>query len=133
MEIKNMLKKWWFWVLIVILIIPYIFMISTMIKPKFEITDFSITSDTTDYTSIANTTSYSGDGLITTSDKNGVYIVALKITLKSGGGENSEKEVVDFVIVSDGKGKFSTYDYGEEGSIQKPNYDFEVVGSQKLN
>lgn len=130
---KDVLKKWWFWIIIVLIFILYAITFISNIKPNFEITDFKISSDTTDYTSIANSTTYKGNGILTTSDKKGVYIVALKQTLKSGGSEDSKKESVDMVLVSNGKGEFSTYDYGDVGKIEKPDYKFEIIGSQKIN
>lgn len=130
---KDVLKKWWFWIVIILILILYVMFFASNIKPKFEITDFKISSDTTEYTSIANSTTYKGNGILTTSDKKGVYIVVLKQTLKSGGSEDSKKEDVDIVLVSNGKGEFSTYDYGDEKKIEKPNYEFEVIGSQKVN
>lgn len=132
-EKRPIYKNWWFYIAIIVLVIPYIFMFSTLIKPSFDIMDYSITSDTTDYTGIQNTTTYKGKGFVTTSDKKGVYIVALKQTLISGGGEDTEKESVGIVIVGDGKGEFSTYDYGDVGDITKPNYEFEIIGSKKIN
>ena len=86
---KDVLKKWWFWIVIILILILYVMFFASNIKPKFEITDFKISSDTTEYTSIANSTTYKGNGILTTSDKKGVYIVALKQTLKSGGSRHS--------------------------------------------
>jgi len=111
----------------------YIIVIVSNIKPNFEITNFKISSNTTNYTSITNSTTYQGTGILTTSNKKGVYLVALKQVLKNGGSEDSEGETVKLVIVSNGKGEFSTYDYGDVGKIEKPNYEFEVIGSQKMN
>lgn len=130
---KDVLKKWWFWSIVVLILILYAMFFASNIKPKFEITDFKISSDTTEYTSITNSTSYKGNGILTTSDKKGVYIVALRRTLKSGGSEDSNKEDVNMVLVSNGKGEFSTFDYGDVGKIQKPDYEFEIIGSQKIN
>lgn len=130
---KNFYKEWWFWLVIILILILYAIIFSSNVKPNFEITDFKISSETTNYTSINNTTTYKGNGILTTSDKKGVYMVALKQTLKSGGSEDSEKESVGMVLVSNGKGEFTTYDYGDVGKIEKPDYEFEVVGSQKIN
>ena len=130
---KELIKKWWFWLIIVLIVMLCIIVLVSNVKPKFEITDFKISSDTTNYTSITNSTTYKGSGILTTPEKKGVYIVALKRILKSGGSENSEEENVEIVLVSNGKGEFSTYDYGDVGKIEKPNYEFEVIGSQKIN
>ena len=130
---KPIYKNWWFGVIFGLVFLLCVITVILNIKPKFEITDFKISSDTTNYTSIANSTTYRGNGILTTSNKKGVYIVALKQTLKSGGSENSEKETTKLIIVSNGKGEFSTYDYGDVGKIEKPSYEFEVIGSQKIN
>ena len=130
---RDVFKKWWFWLIAILILILYIIIFTSNIKPNFEVTDFKISSETTDYTSIANSTTYKGEGILTTSDKKGVYMVALKQILKSGGSEDSKKENVNIVLVSNGKGEFSTYDYGNVGKIEKPNYEFEIIGSQKIN
>lgn len=130
---RDVFKKWWFWLIAILILILYIIIFTSNIKPNFEVTDFKISSETTDYTSIANSTTYRGEGILTTSDKKGVYMVALKQILKSGGSEDSKKENVNIVLVSNGKGEFSTYDHGNVGKIEKPSYEFEIIGSQKIN
>lgn len=131
---KNLIKKWWPWLItIALIVILYVIIIVSNIKTSFEITDFKISSETTNYTYTTNTTRYEGAGILTTRDKKGVYLVALKRTLVSGGSEDSEKESVIMVVVTEGKGNFSTYDYGDEGKIEKPSYKFEVIGSTKMN
>ncbi len=134
-EKKPVYKKWWFWMIItlILILILYIMIFTSNIKPNFEVTDFKISSETTDYSSITNTTRYEGNGILTTSNKKGVYIVALKKTLTSGGSEESRQEDINMVLVSNGKGEFSTYDYGDVGKIEKPSYTFEIIGSQKIN
>lgn len=130
---KEILKKWYLYIIAVLVLILYVQLFISNIKPKFEITDYKITSETTEYTSMTNSITYDGNGILTTNDKKGVYIVALKQTLISGGSEESEEQKVGIVLVSNGKGEFSTWDYGDVGKIEKPNYKFEVIGSQKIN
>lgn len=130
---KNILKMWWFWTIIILILILYIMFFISNIKPEFEIASYKIQSETTNYTYTTNSIRYEGEGILTTSNKTGVYIVALKKKLVSGGSEESEKESVSIVIVSNGKGEFSTYDYGDVGKIERPNYEFEVIGSKKIN
>lgn len=129
---KNVLKSWKLWVGATILTIIIIFLVMILSKPKFEVVNFSMESETTEYTYTANSISYTGTGLITTQEKNGVYLVALKRILKSGGEEDSEKEYYTTVMVSNGKGEFSTFDMGDEGKIIKPEYEFEILGYIKF-
>ena len=82
-KIKMLLKKWWFWTSIVVLIILIILMI-ILNKPKFEIDDFNIEKNIIEYEYIEDSITYSGEGEITTNDKKGVYLVALKKILVEG-------------------------------------------------
>lgn len=101
-------------------------------RTSFDISDFTLESDEYEY---LEEVYYEGKGIITTRDKSGIYIVALKSTLLSGGDQEStdDKEQIEIVLVEGGKGKFSTYDSGKEEKISKPEYDFKIVGYQKLN
>jgi len=131
-KIKDIMKNVKLWIGIVLVIGVIAIVMIVLQKPKFEVTNFSIESKTTEYTSITNSTTYTGTGLITTQDKKGTYAVAVKIVLKSGGSEDSEKEHCTMVMVNNGKGEFGTYDYGNVGSISKPEYDFEILGYVKF-
>ena len=129
---KNILKDWKLWVVVGIIAIAIIIAIITMLsKTRFEITNFSMSSDTTDFTYTDNSTTYRGKGLITTQRKSGTYLVALKVNLKSGGAENSTSYCT-MVMVDEGKGEFTTYDSGKEGKITKPEYEFEILGYVKF-
>lgn len=130
---KELIKKWWFILIIILILILCTILFISNTKASFEITDYKIVSETTDYTSITNSTTYKGTGILTTSNKKGVYLVALKKILISGGTEDTKQESVDIVLVYNGKGEFSTFDYGDVGKIEKPNYKFEIIGSQKIN
>lgn len=101
-------------------------------RTSFDISDFTLESDEYKY---LEEIGYTGKGIITTRDKNGIYIVALKSTLLSGGNQEStdDKEQIEIVLVQGGKGKFSTYDSGNKEKTLKPEYDFKIVGYQKLN
>lgn len=125
---KNFLKDWRVWIGIAITIVIIVIAIVMLKKPNFEVTDFSMTSKTTEYTTMANSITYTGKGLITTQEKKGTYLVALKIILKSGGEENSKKEDYTTVMINNGKGEFGTFDYGDEGKITKPEYEFQILG-----
>lgn len=82
-KVKSLLKKWWFWTAIAVVIIAIILII-VLNKPKFEIDDFDIKKDIIEYEYIDDTVTYSGEGKITTKDKKGVYLVALKMILVEG-------------------------------------------------
>lgn len=129
---KNILKEWKLWIgVVIIAVIIIVAIIMLLSKPKFEITNFSMTSDTTDFTYTDNSTTYKGKGLITTQRKSGTYLVALKVNLKSGGSENSESYCT-MVMINEGKGEFTTYDSGSENKITKPEYEFEILGYVKF-
>lgn len=132
-KIKKILKKWWLFGGILAIII--IILLNFISKPKFEITDFSITRDVTEYTYTENSVYYDGKGIITTKDKKGVYLVILNVKRVSGGREelDNENEYNTTVLVVDGKGNFATYDYGSENEVKKPKYEFEILGYIKVN
>lgn len=130
---KEFLKeRKWLVVAIVIIIAIIIFISISCKKTKFEVDEFSISEHTTDYSNIDNYTSYTGEGTVTTKDKKSVYLVVIKQELVSGGTKDSEQEEVFSCIVSNGEGKFATYDSGKEGEIKKPKYKFEIIGYQKM-
>lgn len=131
-NIKKIIKDWRTWLILASITVIIIILIILLAKPKFEITDFSITSETSEYTYIEDTTTYNGKGIITTRDKKGTYLVAMKVVLKSGGTDNSEKEYYTTIMVSNGKGQFSTYESGNKDKIKKPDYDFEILGYVKF-
>ena len=131
-EKKNILKDWKFWVVLIIIILIIIALFSIFKKVKFEVANFTIKSETTDFTYTENSTTYTGTGLIITQEKKGTYLVALKIILKSGGTEDSEKERYTTVMVNNGKGEFGTYEYGDENKVSKPEYEFEILGYVKF-
>ena len=83
-KIKNILKKWWVWLIIAILIVSITVLINILTKPKFKIVDFEITKELTEFTYSDDSVSYSGKGKITTKDTKGVYLIALKQTLLQG-------------------------------------------------
>mgnify|MGYP000887658758 CR=1 FL=1 len=102
------------------------------VNPRFEVEDFNVTKTESDYT-YSTYVYYDGEGTVTTSDTKNSYIVVVKCTLVSGGGDYSEEETTRVIQVVDGEGTFYTYDSGYEGSITKPKYEFEIVGYVKLN
>ncbi|MDD3341579.1 MAG: hypothetical protein PHN72_05280 [Bacilli bacterium] len=103
-------------------------------KTKMAISDFSIKTSTKRYLYSKDSIFYDGDGIITSSDKKGTYIVIMEEKLISGGdSESREKDTATrIVIVTNGVGKFTTYDSGDEGEIKKPKYGFKILGYQKL-
>lgn len=129
---STFLKNKYAILIAILLILVIIVLFFTFKKVKFEVANFTIESETTEYTYTENSTSYTGKGLIITQEKKGTYLVALKITLKSGGDEDSEKEYYTTVMVNDGKGEFGTYEYGDEDKITKPEYEFKILGYIKF-
>lgn len=130
---SSLLKKWWLWAIIAVIIVVTILLLALfLIRPKFEISDFSIDKDTTSYTTIENTTTYTGKGIVTTQDKNNIYLVVIKQELKSGGSDTTKKVEYNTVLVSNGKGEFITYDYGTAKEVKKPDYEFEIIGYIKF-
>ena len=116
---------------IVIIAIITIFLITR--KVKFEIAEFSISKETTDYEYVDNTTYFDGEGKIITKDKKGIYLVVLRAKLISEGNEENENyDKTQLIIVSNGEGKFGTYDYGKANEIKKPKYEFKILGYSKL-
>lgn len=128
---KVIWKNWKLWIGIVTIIVAIMILLVLISRPKFEVTDFSMTSDITEYTYSANSETYKGKGLITTSKKSDTYLVAIKVILKSGGGKDS-KSYCTMVMVNNGKGEFTTYDSADEGKISKPEYEFEILGYVKF-
>lgn len=83
-KIKNIFKKWWVWLIIAIVIISITVLINILTKPKFNIVGFEISKEVKEYQYSDDTVYYTGEGKITTKDTKGIYLVALKETLKQG-------------------------------------------------
>lgn len=130
---KLLSSKKIIWVVCIAIVVTAILVLWSIAKqPKFEIGNFSLKSETTNYTSITNSTTYEGTAEIISSNKKETYLVAVKVKRKAGGNEEAKKEYITMTMVSDGKGELSTYDSGEVGKIEKPEYEFEIVGSVKF-
>lgn len=127
---SKLLRKWWIW-LCLILVIAAIFVINSLMKPKFEVKDFSISKDTIEYTTIEDTVYYTGEGKVICNDKEHNYIALVKANLISGGSKEDD-EYISLVTITNGKGRISTYDSGKESEIKKPKYEFEILGYIKL-
>lgn len=115
--------------IIVIAIIVTIILMNK--KVEFEVEDFSLSKETTDYEYIDNYTYYTGEGTIKTKDKKGTYMVLVEPILVSGGNRSKETTPIA-VLVTEGEGKFTTYDSGDVDTIKKPKYKFEIVGYIKF-
>ncbi len=90
--------------------------------PTFSIARFDLNYKKDEYGE-----GYSGTAIISC-DLPDASIVILKTTLLSGGSAYTEEVSYSLVIVHDGIGRYPTYDWGETGKIEKPEYKFEVVG-----
>ncbi len=91
-------------------------------KPVFFIARFDLNYKKDEYGE-----GYSGTAIISC-DLPDASIVILKTTLLSGGSAYTEEVSYSLVIVQDGIGRYPTYDWGETGKIEKPEYQFEVIG-----
>lgn len=74
---------------------------------------------------------YSGTGTLTAADASNSYLALLQKTLKAGGAPTTKKLEYVLVLVVGGTGTFYTDD-SAEGTVQKPEYEFSVVGSVRL-
>lgn len=71
--------------------------------------------------------SYTGAGAISTADTQDSFLVLLKKTLLSGGAKTTKPVEYIPILVVGGSGSFSTDD-SAEGTVDKPDYAFEVIG-----
>ena len=95
----------------------------------FTVSDISYIEDIDDYY-----TSYSGEARIYCKDTSQPYLLVVSTTLISGGKtEDIGQTSTGIVIVNNGVGIVSTYDYGEAGEISQPNYNIEVLGFRTLS
>lgn len=79
-------------------------------------------------------TSYDGEAKIYCKDNSQPYIVAVSTTLISGGNEeNIGKTISGIILVENGEGEISTYDYGDTGEITQPKYEIKVLGFKTLS
>lgn len=74
---------------------------------------------------------YSGTGTLTSADASNSYLALLQKTLKAGGAPTTKKMEYVLVLVVGGTGTFYTDD-SAEGTVQKPEYEFAVVGSVRI-
>ncbi len=75
--------------------------------------------------------SYIGEGIVKSSD-NDNYLVLVEVELTSGGSRNSSRKSLKLINVANGIGKIKTYDFDDLEYIEKPVYDFHVVGITEL-
>lgn len=95
----------------------------------FTVSDFSFNEDTDDYY-----TSYDGEARLYCKDTSQPYLVVVATTLTSGGTTKEiGKTATGIIIVNNGVGTISTYDYGETGEISQPTYKIEVLGFRTLS
>lgn len=101
--------------------------------PVFSVTGFTLEKEVREYEYIENTVTYSGSGYIVTEDKKNDYLVLLETKTVSGGMDGDEEPVYRYVVVHEGKGTFSTYEYGDVDTLEKPVYTFQVLGYFAFN
>lgn len=79
-------------------------------------------------------TSYDGEARIYCKDTSQPYLVVVSSTLISGGSEDDiGKKITGIIVVENGVGTISTYDYGETGEITQPRYEIEILGFKTLS
>ena len=101
--------------------------------PVFSVTGFTLEKEVQEYEYIENTVTYSGSGYIVTEDRKNDYLVLLETKTISGGMEEGEDSRHHYVVVHEGKGTFSTYEYGDVGTLEKPVYEFQILGYIPFN
>ena len=89
----------------------------------FKIESFNMDTEKTDYTYSDNYYTYTGTGVITCLDKNTNYFVLIE---KIDNANDTEDYTT--TIVMNGKGEFGTYDSTYSDNIEKPEYEFKVIG-----
>lgn len=89
----------------------------------FKVEAFNLDTEKTTYTYSDDLVSYSGKGIISCKNKNNDYIVLVEIKDKA----NNEIDYIS-VIVHNGTGELSTYNSSYSGTVQKPEYEFNIIG-----
>lgn len=89
----------------------------------FKVESFNMETEKTTYTYSEDSISYSGKGTISCKNKKNDYIVLVE---KNNKTSNETDYIV--VIVHNGSGELSTYDYNNDGISQKPEYEFNIIG-----
>lgn len=94
----------------------------------FNIESFDMETEHTDYTYSDNYDTYSGTGVVTCLDKNTNYYVLIETI-------DTANDITDYTstIVINGEGEFSTYDSTLIEDIEKPEYDFNIIGFIPFN
>lgn len=94
---------------------------------SFKIESFNMETEKNTYTYAEDSVSYSGKGIITCKDTNGDYIVLIEEINKA----SNETNYIP-IIVHNGKGEITTYDSNYSGTIEKPEYEFNIIGYRKF-
>ena len=95
-----------------------------------SIADFNISEmDFLETNPYSNTIRYEGEATITCKDTEGTYLVIYSEKLVNGGTyEKIGQTTYQECIVHNGKGTITTYDYGDDDKITRPNYEIELLG-----
>lgn len=129
----KLYQKWWFWVCVILIIVVCVICFLFNKKVKFNVDNFRIEKDIQKYTYIEDIAVYKGKGEINTKDKKNIYLVAVKVILKDGGSAETKEPYITSILVENGKGEISTYDSGDLDKVDKPTYEFEIIGYLKFN
>ena len=99
----------------------------------FSIENFVVTSDITEYADRDDYVWWEGTGDITVSDKKSVFLVSIRITLVSGGNEETVKESTHNIVVDNGLGKIYRSAAGNLTDTPEPVYDIELLGFTRFS
>lgn len=89
----------------------------------FKIESFNMDTEKTTYKYADDTVTYKGTGVVSCKNKDLDYLILIEQKNKT---EN--KTEYNYIIVHNGVGEFMTYDSNYSGTIEKPDYDFEIIG-----
>lgn len=94
---------------------------------SFKVESFNMETEKNTYAYAEDSVTYSGKGTISCKDKNGDYIVLIEKINKT----SNETDYIT-IIVHNGKGEITTYDSSYSGTIEKPEYEFNIIGYRKF-
>ena len=101
---------------------------------NLTVDDFTVSGITYNQDIDTYYTSYDGEARIYCKDTSQPYLLVVSLTLVSGGkAEDIGRTETGLVIINNGVGTITTYDYGENGEITQPQYEIKVLGFRTLN
>jgi hypothetical protein len=102
--------------------------------PEFAITNFSYEEEIDEYEYIEDVITYIGSGvIIEKSGNDSNYLILFSRTLVGGGSGDIGDSDIFVIPVIDGYADFSTYDYGDVGTVAVPQYEFDILGYLEMD